>query len=232
MKKTPKKPVEKKRVKKGVNRKAVKGHPLSQTTLPASGLAEEILNGTAAEVTGQGSAGRGNEAEFEKLHAEGFDRSYADTDLQAPGVGPQLHLVTFNVDQEEYGVNIDRVHEIIRVGQITPVPNIPEYITGVINLRGRIIPVLDLRKKLNLPEGERTKHSRIMVVEAGVKILGMLVDAVSQVFWLPIASTEEAPWEDERAKGYVKSIGKHDSRLIMLIDLDKVLEKDMQQAAA
>ena len=86
--------------------------------------------------------------------------------------------MTFNLDHEEYGVNIGSVQEIIRVGQITAVPNAPEFVKGVINLRGRVIPVLNLRRRLELSEEEAHQNSRIVVVESGTKVLGLLVDGV------------------------------------------------------
>lgn len=187
--------------------------------LPAFGLAEEILGN--AELTAQSPTGEPRAAD-------------AGPRAAVPGpenAGGELHLVTFRIDREEYGVEIGSVQEIIRVGQITSVPNAPEFIKGVINLRGRVIPVLNLRRRLDLPDGTLTKHSRIMVVESGAKVLGMLVDGVSQVLRLPIASVDEPPGEVEQAKAYVRGIGKVDSRLIMIMDLSKALAKAAAETA-
>ena len=185
--------------------------------LPAFGLAEEILGTVSSELGDFGElsrAVRSPELEVRSKNAE----------LKSDGA--ELHLVTFNIDREEYGVEIGSVQEIIRVGQITPVPNAPKFIKGVINLRGKVIPVLNLRKRLNLPDSALTKNSRIMVVESGVKVLGMLVDSVSQVLRIPGASVDDPPSEVEQMKAYLRGIGKVDSRLIMIMDLNKALEKD------
>lgn len=194
----------------------------TKTSLPAFGLAEDILGKQAA-----GTASEPAERNRREEISEGQDQRTFDGDGAAQEAGPQLHLVTFNLDREEYGVDIDRVQEIIRVGAITPVPNAPEFIRGVINLRGRVIPVLELRRRLDIAEGQLTKNSRIMVVESKAKVLGMLVDAVSQVLWLPVSAVESPPEEVERTRTYVRGIGKVESRLIMLMDLDRVLEKEM-----
>src|SRR4030042_1994729 len=105
-----------------------------------------------------------------------------------------VHLVTFNLG-EEYGVPISQVQEIVRVGGITMVPNSPSYMEGVINLRGRVLPVLNIRKRLGLPDKEMSNASRIMVIEVGNKVIGLLVDAVSQVIKVPPTSVETAPEE-------------------------------------
>jgi purine-binding chemotaxis protein CheW len=123
-------------------------------------------------------------------------------------------------------VDIGRVQEIIRVGHITSVPNAPEFIRGVINLRGKIIPVIDLRRRMALPETPVTKLTRIMVVEAGPKVLGLLVDRVSQVIRVPMTAVDAAPDEFDESRGFVRGIGKIESRLIMIMELDRVLAKD------
>ncbi len=210
------KAAKKKAVKKSAKKARKQTPPL---TLPAFGLAEEILAGAQTDVT-TGEAG-GYQQELQDLIQQA-----TSAESQGPEAGPHLHLVTFNLDTEEYGVDIESVQEIIRVGQITPVPNAAEVIEGVINLRGRVIPVINLRRKLSLADGTLTKNSRIMIVEAAAKVLGMLVDAVSQVLWMPVASVEAPPEEVERSKAYVRGIGKLDSRLIMLMDLESVLARD------
>jgi purine-binding chemotaxis protein CheW len=194
-------------------------------TLPAFGLAEDILGPRTdhkEEQHGANSQGpSGADDNFETLSRK--DPATRDD-------GPTLHLVTFSLDGEEYGVDIGSVHEIIRVIQITAVPNAPDFVKGVINLRGRVIPVLNLRKRLELSEGVLTKNSRIMVVECGVKVLGLLVDGVAQVIRIPSASVDTPPGEVEGAKAFVKGIGKIDSRLIMIMELDKVLARETRQA--
>jgi len=199
--------------------------------LPAFGLAEEILGTVSSELGDFGELSRA--VRSSELEARGAEIAIRSPELEVRSKnaelksdGAELHLVTFNIDREEYGVEIGSVQEIIRVGQITPVPNAPKFIKGVINLRGKVIPVLNLRKRLNLPDSALTKNSRIMVVESGVKVLGMLVDSVSQVLRIPGASVDDPPSEVEQMKAYVRGIGKVDSRLIMIMDLNKALEKD------
>jgi purine-binding chemotaxis protein CheW len=191
----------------------------TKSPLPSFGLAKEIPGVRESGAGGQESEGRAANAGVRG-------------EKTAPGVNGELHLVTFNLDQEEYGVEIGSVQEIIRVGQITPVPNAPKFISGVINLRGKVIPVMNLRKRLDLPDGALTKNSRIVVVESGVKILGMLVDSVSHVLRMPGASVDDPPPEADQMKAYVRGIGKVDSRLIMIMDLNRALEKDAATGAA
>lgn len=221
------------------NKVAPKKKPSAKKiTLPAFGLAEDILGKQAKVGEGEDSEVKvakrdegtmdigGSESPILNSGVQGEDRS------QELVSGPELHLVTFRLESEEYGVDIGSVQEIIRVGNITSVPNSPEYVQGVINLRGRILPVLNLRSKLCLPDAEFTKDSRIVVVESMGRVLGLLVDAVSQVTRIPLASVEEPPGDMEETRAYVRNIGKIDSRLIMIMDLEKVLMKDARQTAA
>ena len=208
----------KKDAKRTVKKSAHDKSQLAKITLPAFGLAEEIL-----EKYGDVSTNECNApvpAALSKAPAGQADRPEND-----------FHLVTFHLDGEEFGIAIERVQEIIRVGQITGVPNAPDFISGVINLRGRIIPVLDLRKRLSLPEAAITKSSRIMVVETRTKVLGLLVDRVSQVLRLPHTSVDAPPDDIDESLGFVRGIGKIDSRLVMIMELDRVLAKDAHQAS-
>jgi purine-binding chemotaxis protein CheW len=137
-----------------------------------------------------------------------------------------VHLVTFNLG-EEYGVPISQVQEIVRVSGITMVPNSPSYMEGVINLRGRVLPVLNLRKRLRLSNKEISKASRIVVTEVGNKVIGLLVDAVSHVIRIPSEYVEPAPEEVlEIDTDYITGVGKLQSRLVILLDLGKLLKKE------
>lgn len=148
-----------------------------------------------------------------------------------PGAGDQprkdaelLQLVTFNIAEEEFGVDILSVQEIIRLMQITAVPRAPSYIEGVINLRGKVIPVIDMRRRFNLPQAERDSRTRIIVMEFGVKIVGFLVDAVSEVLRIPASTVEPAPAVVSGiGSEYIKGVGKLDDRLLILLDLDSLL---------
>ncbi len=220
----------KKAAKRSNKKKAHKSGPEKKITLPAFGLAEDIL-----AMTKEGVAKRKDEKASESpptpLNESGA-REDLRSEIMTPGSGEELHLVTFRVDAEEYGVDITRVQEIIRVGHITSVPNAPVFVKGVINLRGRIIPVLNLRRRLELSDAPLTKNSRIMIVETERRALGMLVDSVSQVLRVSAGSVETPPEDVEQARAFVRGIGKVDSRLIMIMELEKVLEKGAQPAAA
>ena len=136
-----------------------------------------------------------------------------------------LQLVTFNIAEEEFGVDILSVQEIIRLMQITAVPRAPTCIEGVINLRGKVIPVIDMRKRFNLPAIERDSRTRIIVMEFGAKIVGFLVDAVSEVLRIPADTVEAAPAVVSGVGSeYIKGVGKLDDRLLILLDLDSLLE--------
>lgn len=203
-------------------------------TLPAFGLAEDILAGQApAGDSTQPSAdtAAGPDASPAPAAAAGTAASVPAGAANSAG-DDELHLVTFRLDAEEYAVDIRRVQEIIRVGAITAVPNSLAYIQGVINLRGRVIPVLNLRKRLDLPERSLTRQSRIMIVETGAKVLGMLVDGVSQVLRFPAAAVEPPPDEGGQKTGFVSGIGRVDSRLILLMNLDRVLAREVHKTAA
>lgn len=215
--------------------------PAQKITLPAYGLAEDILGSKDKGCDGQESAvkSQGPVAERDAQKPvinetpSGQDAFYASGPDQArPDTIQELHLVTFNLDREEYGVDISSVHEIIRVGQITAVPNAPFFVQGVINLRGRVLPVINLRKKLFLPDEAFTKNSRIMVVESGGRVLGLLVDGVSQVRKIPVSSVDPPPGEVEQSRAFVLGIGKVDSRLIMIVDIEKVISKEASQTSA
>ncbi len=108
------------------------------------------------------------------------------------------HLATFFLDREEYGVDVRQVQEIRRMSEITSVPRAPEFIRGVINLRGRILPVLDLKRKLGLGEVEAGRATRIVVVRVGERLLGLLVDGASQVLKVAVSRIEPPPKRSSR----------------------------------
>lgn len=133
-------------------------------------------------------------------------------------------LVVFKLGGESYGIDIGAVNTIIRMQRITEIPRCPEYVEGVINLRGSIIPVVSLRRRLGLPPGEETKASRIVVVEVSNQMIGMVVDAVAETLRLP-ADAIEPPSEivTTMESEYVRGVGKLDDRLVILLDLSRVL---------
>jgi purine-binding chemotaxis protein CheW len=141
-------------------------------------------------------------------------------------------LVVFALGEELYGVRIGVVREIITWQQVTRVPHTPPYVEGVINLRGRVIPVIDLRRRLGLPSGERDRHTRIVVVEGEGDIVGMVVDAVSEVLTVTGDRVEPpSPYAGVNVD-YVRGIAKLDDRLVILLDLDRVLAPEEAQAVS
>jgi purine-binding chemotaxis protein CheW len=146
----------------------------------------------------------------------------AEADVSA--LGPELHLLTFQLEREEYGLPITRVREVIRVTDITRVPQAPPHVRGVTNLRGRILAVVEIRSRLGLEPAVVTPASRIVVVEAHGRVLGLLVDRVSRVTKVPGESVAPVP-DDVRSTDadYLTGVARWDSRLIILLDLDRVL---------
>ena len=134
-------------------------------------------------------------------------------------------MVGFQVGRETYGVPITSLHEIVRVPEITAVPDAPDYMEGVINLRGKIVSVLDLRKRFGQTAGPLHRRSRILVVEHKGRLAGMIVDAASEVLKIPESDIEPAPGMLlEGGLDCVTGLGKYKGRLIILLDVEKVLE--------
>ncbi len=145
-------------------------------------------------------------------------------------------LVVFNLSGETYGVDISTVREIIRIQTITEVPRTPDFVEGVINLRGKVIPVIDLHKRFDLPSVEETSHTRIMVVEVENITVGMIVDSVSEVLRIPKDSIDPPPPVISGVdSAYLRGVGKLEERLIILLDLNQVLhekeKKTLENAA-
>lgn len=158
-----------------------------------------------------------------------FDRQRA----AGEGIG-SLQLVSFRLAQEEYGIEITKVQEIILMGEITRVPQTPEYIKGLINLRNTVIPIVDLRLRFALAQEEISDETRIMVVNVQGKTIGIIVDAVSEV--LRISPEQIAPPPPTVAglgQEYLTGLVKLDKRLLILLDIDKILiEEEANEAAA
>src|SRR5262249_53587665 len=138
----------------------------------------------------------------------------------------ELHIVGFRVGRETFGVPIGMVHEIVRMPEITSVPDSPGYVEGVINLRGKIVSVVDLRKRFGEKEIVANKKNRILVAEVEGKMVGLIVDAASEVLKIPENEVDLPPsLFDEDAMNYVTGVGKLKGRLVILIDLNKILQK-------
>jgi purine-binding chemotaxis protein CheW len=143
-----------------------------------------------------------------------------DDNIQTRLSGKTLQVVSFALGSEEYGVDIAQVQEINRMMAITRVPRAPQFMEGVINLRGQLIPIIDLRTRFGMNRAERTKNTRIVVTEIGSKRLGMVVDSVSEVLRIPVEQIEDAR---DLVAGvdieYIGGVGKLDDRLIITRDI-------------
>jgi len=150
----------------------------------------------------------------------------AKVEAEGNGVNQQ-QLVVFKLGGEDFGVDINQVREIIRKGTTTVVPNAPEFVKGVINLRGQITTIIDLRSKLGLSQKEAgdEQQERIIVVEVNKNIVGMAVDAVTEVTYLSESDIDEVPTMVKENIGteYLKGVGKLPDKLLILIDLKRVL---------
>jgi purine-binding chemotaxis protein CheW len=139
-------------------------------------------------------------------------------------LGRETQIVGFRVGRETYGIPIMALHEIVRVPEITAVPDAPAHLEGVINLRGKIVSVVDLRKRFNQHATALTRHNRILVVEHRGRLVGMIVDSASEVLKIAESEIEPAPaMMKEGGLDCVTGLGKYQKRLIILLDIDKVL---------
>jgi purine-binding chemotaxis protein CheW len=139
-------------------------------------------------------------------------------------MGRELHIVGFQVGRETYGVPIKSLHEIVRVPEITAVPDAPDYLEGVINLRGKIVSVMDLRKRFGDQHAVLKKQNRILVVEHSGKLAGLIVDSASEVLKIASEDVEAPPAAfQEGGLNCVTGLGKVRGRLIVLLDMNKLL---------
>jgi len=151
----------------------------------------------------------------------------------AEGIGSEIdsgdltdevfQVVSFEIGPEEYAVDILEVQEIIRMVEITSVPKAPHYVEGVINLRGKVIPIVDLRSRFGLSAAEYTKDTRIVVVDVSRIILGFIVDSVSEVLRIPSSLIESPPNGKQGGAEFYKGVGRVDGRLLIFLDLDRLV---------
>jgi purine-binding chemotaxis protein CheW len=134
-----------------------------------------------------------------------------------------LQIVSFRVGNEEFGLDILRVREIIRHQHLTRVPNSPDFVDGVINLRGQVIPVIALRKRFGLEESARDNQSRIVVLEVQDMVLGFIVDSVPEVLRIPPSAVVVPPNFGKADREYVSGVAQLDDRLLILLDVDRIL---------
>jgi purine-binding chemotaxis protein CheW len=211
--------------------------PAAKVSLPPFGLAQEILRQmakpdrpapTAAQPTPVAaattpSAPAGYRGRDSLLQFADAVMSVAG-EKTAAAVEPEHHLVTFFLDKEEYGVPVLRSREIVRVGDITRIPEAPPHIRGVFNLRGRILPIVDLRTRLGLAPAVLTPKSRIILVDAHGRQLSLLVDAVARMARVRASAVKPPPADVLSAyTDYVTGVAQLGDRLIIMLDLDKVL---------
>lgn len=143
----------------------------------------------------------------------------------ASAMARELHIVGFQVGRETYGVPITSLHEIVRVPEITTVPDAPNFMEGVINLRGKIVSVMDLRKRLGEKKVSAGKRNRILVVEHRGRLSGLIVDSASEVLKIPASDVEPSPAAlHEGGLNCVTGLGKYKGRLIVLLDMNRLLD--------
>jgi len=145
--------------------------------------------------------------------------------------GDQLQLVTFEVESEEFAIDILAVQEINRMMQITRVPKSPREVEGVINLRGRIIPVIDLRRRFNMTGKPADEHSRIIVVEVASRVIGFIVDRVHEVLRINKGIVEPPPSMITSVRSdYIAGVGKLEDRLLIMLDLERLFGAEFLRA--
>ncbi|MGI5882959.1 MAG: chemotaxis protein CheW [Dethiobacteria bacterium] len=136
----------------------------------------------------------------------------------------EVQMVVFRLESEEFAVDINQVKEVLKMSRVTPLPQSAHYIEGVINLRGEVIPVVDLRKRFELPEGKRAEQTRIIIVEIQDSNVGLIVDSVSEVLRLSSTAVQPPP---ARVAGtrtdLIRGVGKVADRLLIVLNLDKIL---------
>ena len=137
---------------------------------------------------------------------------------------PEVQLVTFRIGPEEFGLGVFAVHEILRYAEPTPVPRAPEFVEGVIDVRGTLVPVVDMRRRFEVPDPRVNDETRIVLVEHGGERLGLVVVAVTEVLRAPETAVSEPPaYIRGLAAEFVRGIVRLESRLVVLIDIERIL---------
>ncbi|KPK02685.1 MAG: chemotaxis protein CheW [Nitrospira bacterium SG8_35_4] len=140
-----------------------------------------------------------------------------------------LQFVTFTLNNEEYAVDILSVQEINRITEITKIPNSPPYVEGVVNLRGKVIPVINLRNKFGFEKKSIDDTSRIIIMDIQGITYGVIVDSVSEVLRVQSGTVEPTPPMSSDANSkFIKGLAKLDDRLIILIDIDNLIDEELQ----
>ena len=137
---------------------------------------------------------------------------------------PMLQWVTFKLAGETYGVNVMQVQEVLRYTEIAPVSGAPEYVMGIVNLRGNVVTVIDARYRFGLEPGQISDNTRIVILEAEQHVVGILVDSVAEVVYLRLSEIENAPnvGKEDSAR-FIQGVCHKNKELLILIELDKLL---------
>jgi purine-binding chemotaxis protein CheW len=140
---------------------------------------------------------------------------------------PLVQWVTFRLDNETYGVNVMQVQEVLRMTEIAPVPGAPDYVLGIINLRGNVVTVIDTRQRFGLDSAPVTDNTRIVIIEADKQVVGIMVDSVAEVVYLRQSEVETAPnvGNDESAK-FIQGVCNKNGELLILVELDKMMSEE------
>jgi len=135
-----------------------------------------------------------------------------------------LQYVTFRLDDETYGINVMQIQEVLRYTEIAPVPGAPDYVLGIINLRGNVVTVIDTRRRFGLMDADVTEATRIVVMESENQVMGVLVDSVAEVIYLKASEIETAPnvGNEESAK-FIQGVCNKNGELIILVEFEKML---------
>jgi purine-binding chemotaxis protein CheW len=153
------------------------------------------------------------------------------TVMTKTGAAELRQFISFTVGEEEYGLELLRVKEVIRVPAVTWLPRAPSFVKGIINLRGDIIPIVDLRDTFGLPPQAATPATRVIVVEVEGRLVGMIVDCASQVVRIPADSIDPPPPVlGTLSQEFITGVGRLDERLVILLDIDAVLTAEEKKA--
>lgn len=151
-------------------------------------------------------------------------------------VGELIQYIVIKIDDEQYGINIKFIDNIVRMQQITRVPKVDDYLKGVINIRGEIVPVMSVRMKMGLAEDEITNKSRIIILKTeGGDLVGIIVDQVNQVLTLDSNNVEKMRYDDKKGKAdasFVSGVGHYEGGLVSILDLEAVVSERQAKEAA
>ncbi|MBO6242505.1 MAG: purine-binding chemotaxis protein CheW [Butyrivibrio sp.] len=152
-------------------------------------------------------------------------------------VGELIQYIVIKIDDEQYGINIKFIDNIVRMQQITRVPQVDEYLKGVINIRGEIVPVMSVRMKMGLAEDVITNKSRIIILKTETgDLVGIIVDQVNQVLTIDSNNVEKVRYDDKKAKSnatFVSGVGHYDGGLVSILDLEAVVsDKEAKEKAS